>query len=453
MIRTLRAMGWRCAPAFRGTLVIGLFGGLVIAAAPKAEGQAQDTVCVAAIANFNKAWVLDSTLKTGATKLALDIARRDMLACVRPADNNAFEAPLGLIDEEAQRLTKGFFGIPEYHDEGRLPTVANRLGPMAHIYASPYLAGFTRRRQIFEQGMPGLLAAIVVVELDPDGVIPETYRRLRLEGGVNCVWLYLANASPNTNYQAYVSTALPGKPCDRTIPPVPRGPLPVVAVRHPDFTASSDYPPVARFDVDASENLPVIAFKCLAAFCEVGPATPAGVRTPWGLSRSDQSKAVWNIPVWAGFTMSKAERRVRVIKGWHDEQHLAVRNGDQWSRLKVRATLIPEPSVSTLDAADFLNTWTRVANLLIHDNLAGTKYARWGLRTGSNPLRIQSTGAGWQAEVYRAATDRVLWINTGRMVHYDAAVPPTARFRWTRIDDGIWVPCGNACCNSDGGAT
>jgi hypothetical protein len=452
VITTLRMRGWRNAAAFRSVLVVGLAGGLVTARVPNAQGQTHDPVCLAEIGAFNAAWVADSTSSTPATKQTLDITRTKMFGCVRPTDSISFHAPIAQLDLEASRLTKGFFGIPEYHDEGRLPTVGDQLGPLAHIYASPYLGAFTRRAQISELGMPGLLAALVVVELDnPGDAIPSTYTALGLEAGINCVWLYLANAQPNTKYQAFVSTQKPGTSCDRSSSR--RGPFSVVAVRHPRFNASSDYPPVARFDVDASEKLPVLAFKCLAAFCEVGPAEPKNVRAPWGLKRPDPNKAEWHVADGDGFSMSRAGRRVRVIKGWHDEQHLAVRIGNQWTRLKVRATLIPEPSVSNFNAADFLNTWTKVASLVIDGDLVGTKYARWRLRTGSNDVRIQSTAAGWHAEIYRGDNDRKLWINTGRMLHYDAAVPPTARFRWTRMDDGIWVPCGNACCNSDGGGS
>jgi hypothetical protein len=433
--------------------MVGLGGTLVIAAVPKAQGQAQDPICVAEIDAFNAAWIADSAASTPATTQALAIARTAMFNCVRPADSSAFEGPISQLDKEASRLTKGFFGIPEYHDEGRLPSgVGNQLGPMAHIYASPFLGGFTRRAQIAELGMPGILAAIVFVEPDPNGVFPATYSKLGLQRGVNCVWLFLANALPNTKYDAFVSTADPqGNTCNRNSSR--RGPLSVVAVTHPDFRSFSDYPPVARFDVDASGKEPVMAFKCLVAFCEVGPGGPANVRKPWGLVRSDLTKAEWDLPFFEGMFMNRPMRMVRVIKGWHDEQYLGVRQGNQWLRLNVRATLIPNPAVRQLNAADFLNTWTKVATLVIHDDLVGTKYARWRLRTGSNDLRIRSTAAGWQAEIFRAANDRFSWVNTGRMLHYDAAVPPTARFRWTRMDDGIWVPCGNACCNSDGGGS
>ena len=37
-----------------------------------------------------------------------------------------------------------------------------------------------------------------------------------------------------------------------------------------------------------------------------------------------------------------------------------------------------------------------------------------------------------------------------RHIHYDAPVPGTARFRYTIRDPGLWGPCGNACCSTDG---
>jgi hypothetical protein len=431
-------------------LMAGLVVGLLAIPALKAKGQ-QDSVCVAAIARYDTAKTAYQATPTPVLKLAVDNARVSMFRCVDVADSTRFAIPLGHVELEGSRLTKGFFGIPEYHDEGRLPTVGNQLGPMAHIYASPYLGTFARRQQIYEQGMPGMLAAIVVVDLVPGDTLPDTYKKnLRLDAGVNCVWLYLADTMPGTRYKAYVSTAAPSSPCDRNA--TKRGPLQVVAVRHPAFTSSSDYPPVARFDVDVSGNLPVMAFKCLAAFCEVGPANPASVRAPWGLSRPDHNKAEWDVP--AFLPVSQAERRTRVIKGWHDEQYLSVRFNDRWIRLNLRATLTPVPALDTLDASDFLNTWTRVATLTLQDNVQATsKYGKWGLTSGANEIWMQVAGNVWSVQIRRGGTVVKTWIHVGRMLHFDAAVPPTARFRWTLMDDGIWVPCGNACCNSDGGGT
>jgi hypothetical protein len=37
-----------------------------------------------------------------------------------------------------------------------------------------------------------------------------------------------------------------------------------------------------------------------------------------------------------------------------------------------------------------------------------------------------------------------------RHEHFDEGVPASARFRFTNGDPGVWIPCGQACCEAEG---
>ena len=396
---------------------------------PATAGAQGDSTCVAQIHAYRNTKTLDT---------AFAHVRANMIECVDQFDRINRTRALNRVSGDASRITRVFMEIPEFHDEGRLPAgndvnLRPVLGPMAHIYASPGLGSFTRRAQIREHGIPGVLAAYVLVQVMPGEVLPGTYRRLHLQNGMNCVYLYLPDANPATQYRAYVTRADANLSCR---PPVlPLQPLSVVAVHNDTFNNSDDYPPVARFDVD-QQGRPVLAFKCLDAFCEIG-ATPATVRTPSGLPANAQS-----LP------------RQLVIKGWHDEQNLAVRGTDNiWRPSNLNGTITPEDNAAQLDAKDFDQTWHHVANLTIRGAVTGTKYAGWGLSVGVNEIWLTHESTGWKAQIRGPGSTSDMWrtwTNVQRMVHRDFGVPATARFRWTAGDDGIWIPCGNACCRADG---
>ena len=445
-----------------------------------------DTTCWAAVTQFR-------SLKPTDTPHDSAVAKIGMRVCVDSVDMARRGHAVDQADTAAIESFRNFFDIPEYHDEGRLPAGQDEkgrlLGPQAFIYASPFLDGINRAGQIYEQEMPGLLAAIVIVQRGPDETLPQTYSSLHLQFGINCVWLHLPHP-PNGRkdfvgnvtqlpFEAYVSQTDTKTSCRKawmgnkslpnnfsvggiTTSPV-QGPLAVVAVHLDHWTRFSDYPAVARFDTDRSGNFPVLAFKCLDAFCEVLPATvqAAGVlnqqaykavRTPFELKRGNETRPVWNVPDSA--PPGRPDIRVRVIKGWHDEQVLAERSdGAIWRPLGPLARIEPVPEAARYDSSTFEDTWLPVAIITIARPFTDTtnKYYRWGLREGRNELWMRHANGKWAVEL-RRGDQHIPWIFVKRMRHFDAGVPATARFRWTGIDDGVWVPCGEACCRSDGGA-
>ncbi|MEX2153125.1 MAG: hypothetical protein WD825_07280 [Gemmatimonadaceae bacterium] len=347
--------------------------------------------------------------------------------------------------------------IPEYHDEQRLPAYVDAagrvvLGPLAKIFASPFLGGFTRREQVEENGKPGILVAMVMVDLANDEALPGSYSALGIAKGTNCVWLNVDSGEPS-RWIAYVSTVETDAPCDRGRPSdwfagVPAG-FKVLKVQKSDVRnfAPGDFPPVARFDVDAGRMMPLLGVKCLDAWCEIGPAGIT-VRKPYEFAAAAVDKA-------------QGIKAVRGIKGWHDEQELALRDDlGVWRLSGIRATIIPSEDLDRLNTKTFRdagtnNTWVTVAEIVVHDNPRGTKYGdKWGLLQGSNFLDLRLEPTGWKTQI-RPPGGRppVPWLFVMRHPHHDAVVPGTARFRWTGGDDTVWTPCGQHCCQVEGPRT
>jgi hypothetical protein len=455
MVPALEAMGAGRKHAARCFVVLVMGVGVVGTNPHRAFAQrSPDTTAQRSPDTTCKVELLKLRAETAAPDSAL--ARSDLSRCVRMADAANRERRLAQTRPEALRLATMFFDIPEYHDEGRLPKEREapdaELGPLAGIYASPFLGGFTRPAQIYEQGVPGTLAALVVVDPQPTETIPKSYARLQLQPGVNCVWLYVDPPAAGTNipnylahlhYTARVSHPATDTPCDRTV--AMAAPLSVVAVRSNRFSHDADVPAVARFDTDAS-GVPIMSFKCLNRFCEVGVSTESDVRTPDRLTRRDQTRAEWD-PAAGG------DRKV-IVKGWHDEQALAVRDQNLvWRSSEVRALIRPNPKAADYDAADFHDQWRTVGAIEINNSVpAANKYHDWGLRKGNNVVQFKydTPSAQWKVQIKTDSATVVPWKFIERTVHYDVTVPQVARFRWTAGDDGIWAPCGNACCKASG---
>lgn len=412
--------------------------------ADQAAREQQDRACDREFQLFRQISA-DTARLPASTKAAYDTIRMRLRTCVDSVDAARKDTSLFGMRTTVDSLAMALFSIPEYHDEGRLPIGGQLLGPMAYIYASPHLGTFTRKAQIFEHGLPGALVAIVSVETNVP--IPNTYDDLGLDNGINCIWLRALGPGSNDPFEVWVTTTPTHLACDATAPVARRGPFNVVEVREAAFPNAADYPPVARFTEDMSGR-PVLAFKCLAAFCEV--------RRNHGQAQSRRPRTRPN-PV-----NPNPRHRLRTVKGWHDEQPLAVRrtNGT-WASTGIYASIVPDTGILNYDSTAFHDVWVPAANIVIHNTLLSGKYFDWGLRTNNNYVAVKFDVATsrwvvgifdnyFAAPIPGTTLPRVTWKMRERMLHRDAAVPLTARFRWTLGDEGIWFPCGNSCCRSDG---
>ncbi len=384
-------------------------------------------VLFAAFPMVTQSQVADSAdIRAVLNRFRSDTLRRQRIEGIVAADSLRRDSVFKRVDRVMVQLGRLPWMIPEAHDEQPLTDGAGNYGPMSYIFASPYLDGFTREAQFIEHGPRGVLVAVVYVNAPVNAVLPATYGRLQLRGGVNCIWLSAAPAANLIAWAAYVSSA---QPSDSTCV-APPAPGPFLVVRRTGAPGHFDVPPVARFDEDVAGQ-PLLGVKCLAGWCEIGPQ---------GFQR--KVALVPEVP--------PGHRETR-IKGWHDEQRLAVDAGAGQMTPGPRAALRPVRNLHALSAASFRMTWRPVATIFfLTTPPPGSNYAKWGLQAGHNRLELIEFEGRWVARIRRQDGSIRYWPHVQRHVHYDAPVPGAARFRWTALDDGGWVPCGQACCLVDG---
>lgn len=344
------------------------------------------------------------------------------------------DSVIGALVPELRRMGILKSSIPEYHDEQRFPlwtqgvpgrnTIAGnaQFGPVVNLFASPFLDDFTRESQLFEHGTRGLLVAVVFVDAQGNASsLPPIYQALRLTPGLNCLWLSHPSAGM---WGGSISPASSTGLCDREMPPSRYMPLRVVRTTTPGATLA-DYPPVARFG-ESAEGVPLFGVKCLDGWCELGPN--AG---PWTLASTPIPTSV----------------PVRQIKGWYDEQWLAQRDASGILRPLMYAAVFPTRDVASHTVGDYGTAVLSGIVYLYTNPPVGSKYYKWGLRQGENPFFVQQSGGMWSMRIGSGAG--AVTLKAHRMAHLDAGVPGTARWRYISLDDGVWVPCGQACCRVD----
>jgi hypothetical protein len=216
------------------------------------------------------------------------------------------------------------------------------------------------------------------------------------------------------------------------------------------FTGN-DIPAVARWDWDPRTGQYSIGLKCGAAWCEVGPR-PDFASSP-GLSVN----AAW----------PKGKRRVHRIKGWYDEQWLAVPNivrptprpGANAAAVRpavgLMAQVIPDSLLKDRTKHEFVADWVQVATIRIPDVAGVRNYtSKLGLRPGENQLFLkgEESSPNWRARVvppvgaptefdvirhdHSADVASISWFR----------IPATTRWRWMPDDETIWARCLEGCC-------
>jgi hypothetical protein len=313
---------------------------------------------------------------------------------------------------------------------------------------------------------------VAVAEIYAEG----EYRPLGIEPWFNCLYLYRVGGRWEARM---VPKGRTNVQCDR-IPmsspaAIPEGEdLEVIAASDTEFRAESDYPAVARWDWDSTNARQYIGIKCGAAWCEVGAR---------GLKPSAP------LPVSAGDP--RGLRRVRLIKGWYDQQLLADADPRHRDPTGIIGTIIPDTLLGQLDQPADFAIFTPAAEVVIvkgtgADDAALGRYAAkhgFAQSTLAAPNRILlCQGAGctplpgegpincaarqWQARIIApvaAAGASVLKCVTRRNAtdYYVAAplmgpgvaptilVPGTARWRWKARDEGSWMRCNQGCCDTE----
>lgn len=329
--------------------------------------------------------------------------------------------------------------IPEFHDEQRLPAdTAPFLGPLVGIFTSPFLGAFRREWQIGEHPLAGVLAAHIVVDSLPGESLPQTYTRMHLAFGLNCLFLELNPPGSSEKYKAWITQPQKGEPCrphhgNVTTPPGP----PLRVIRKSIGWPQDSMVPASRIEED-SRGRPVFGVPCLEEWCRIG--LPGFAEATNGFCS------------WPGVSCVRKEER---ISSWYDEQQWDEYRNGRWQSIDLRVAIVPHPAIDRFDTPAFDARQPLADLYLREDPPVGSTLWNKGVRQGRNQVYLEGPGAGggqWQYVIVSpSGTSSTFPLAGGRPHrHFDAAIPGTTRFRYTMLDPGIWGPCGQACCPTDG---
>ncbi len=367
--------------------------------------------------------------------------------CPEPHDSEA--KGLNQLDQLTNRTDR----IPEYNDCQRF-IVNGKFDSLYAIYA-------THPRTVLVSPNVGVLVAII-------RSFEGTYGQLGIRPGYSCVYL-----SGDRTRAKVVSTT--DSTADRCCPftdfeRLGGTLLESRARRTSGFETDSDYPQVARWDLDPVNRVQYMGVKCEAAWCEIGP-------------KGFQSSPSWtpdpSLPV--------RMRRNIAIKAWYDEQLVAdapASPGGFPLVSGVRGTIFPAESLADYTDATWKGHWRVVAYIalarpigkyLSKMNLAGTPWAQPGKPLHPDSLnRVEicvglssecevppsvssscptvaydtsSTNWGW-ARITRAGTTiaKIMCLRRWSNAGIAAFLPGASRWRWVSTDETSWTKCSAGCC-------
>jgi hypothetical protein len=394
--------------------------------------------------------------------------------------------------------------IPEFHDCQRLLSerIPELYGPLAGVWVSyrldSLLDSLPRRNlgSIKPATSGGTIAGVQPPGVRPWTIIPGKprtalmvaqiylwdgdYPVLGLKRGWNC--LYFLPDTTLSGLSALMVSTLVASACPdfaslNSIRPTEKftGVTPLyVATTGPTGLRRGAFPPVGRWDWDAKLRHQYIGVGCKRAWCEVtGDKAYASSRA---------------YPLTSG-TEPERRRRVFEVKGWYDEQRLALHNtnmGD--SPAAFHGVAIPDTTLDAIDdTSGFEGKWISAAwaTVGLPREVVDPKYeTTFNFRPGdladpTRPKRLshvfmcqgrveqcfpKDSGAtppanckdhpGWWARIdspdipgrTNAATT---YACVGRVDHREVHaphIPGTARWFWLKNDEKLWMRCAEGCC-------
>jgi hypothetical protein len=347
--------------------------------------------------------------------------------------------------------------IPEFHDCQRLIIQKKSNGPLEYtnltaIYAVPRLdQRFPRMGIVRDRAR---LAAIIYSYQKPYDVLPEQgYPLLGIKTGFNCLYLQ----PDGKNWTAFVTQLdKHTNKCNEVWSGKERHMLQVHPLAPPDGYTPQDIPPVARWDWDASHSWQYIGIRCGNWWCEAGPE---------GFRPSEN-----HLPIPAEVT-SHEGKRPYLVKGWFDQQLLAVEDHASPVRLRPGAMMGTVVPIHTPEEKSFIDYQGGLSRA--HIFVTGGDYPKLGLKQhpptegpgqpnwitvkappgGSeyNPAAMEETWEGaWHPSsgtmkptkvIRRSPHAYSLGVMPGSL-----DIPATARWRWTVRDETVWTECIQHCC-------
>jgi hypothetical protein len=349
-----------------------------------------------------------------------------------PHDFHAI-APNSQREIDVVPLAGAITDVVGYHDCQRLVIDDGKsYGPLVAVFASARLGSL--EGDLASAGTGLAIAAAEIYSYDGP------YDPLGIEPGFNCLYVWHAET-----WQAkMVPVGYDEGACLESLPfSDPRGKQLQVRVDRESDMAQSDYPPVAKWDWDAINMTQYIGLACGAAWCEIGEA---------GFQPS-APVAFANI----------ASTRVSRVKGWFDEQALAVTGPDGLLHPSaVRGVLFPTLDLAEQnDPAVFHARWVQVATAVLdgplpqykeklnYDAGANLIFLCNGTRAECIPSDASQpacTGEGsWWGKIV-STTGEIRYSCVAYKDHAGLDVPGTVRWRWMVDDETNWIRCPTGCC-------
>ena len=354
--------------------------------------------------------------------------------------------------------------IPEYHDCQRfLMSPGDTFGPLVGIWAASYLDKFTdsmRMEQEFSGNPQIALAAAAIHNYH----LP--YRPLHIEHDFSCLYLWAdlsgvtdSNHRTPLDWRAkIVSVGIREPDCSKKLP-FDQLSSPELQVRVDPASglgSNGDVPPVARWDWDSAHSQHYIGIKCGWFWCEVGAehfqSSPIrSVTLNW---RNIASSSVAPIA-------ANERRRVTDVKGWYDEQRLAVVGPSPSLVPTVLGTAYPHPSLQGINNVGVFKNWVPSAIVNVEQQYNGKLHLSQGINevylcAGDRAsCGIPPDMGICNADYQNSADPWWSMIIAGRDTSYHCVmrrdhgitnIPGTVRWRWSETDEKIWVRCTTGCC-------
>jgi hypothetical protein len=351
--------------------------------------------------------------------------------------------------------------IPEFHDCQAFDVGGRFVGPFAvyALFEQENVWQLVAKRDLTGGGTrdTAILAAVI-------RSFGAAYAPLGIQPDYNCLYLFF-DADNLVKGRILPNGTNPD--CADFVPPFPAS-APLLEVRRsvtPGLTAA-DYPPVARWERDPNTAAYHIGVLC-GVWCEVGPPGFGSAST---------------------YNASGAMTRGFVLKGWYDEQELALPAPSSGAVVpsSIRGTVFPDPSLDGRVVADFAGRWTAVARIAFPAANAAyqSKLNLGNISLTAGPANLRplnrlfmchgtraactvpnSTRCSWATSwpSDRTPGDTTWWAlvvsSSGVRRHFCVVrrahptggkhVPGTARWRWSPSDETIWARCDQGCCEVD----
>lgn len=365
--------------------------------------------------------------------------------------------------------------IPEFHDCQKFPVAQpDAFGPLVGIWASDKLTelfdppAVTSERAGQERAKGSQLAqGPVVAQIYDWGA---AYQPLHIQPGFNCLYVWPTNPAQTAWKAKMIARGAADTTCAAAVPttPDPLTDLEARALPNPGGLGGGDIPAVARWDWDFERSEQYAGIRCGDHWCEVGRERFVSSHQN-GPGDGFRPKPMPDHP--GGPATPTHPERVWLVKGWYDEQRVAVPKVGPAAGLKPAkelATVFPHPQLAELATVDaFAGRWMPSAT--VHLRAGMPTYADKLKLTGEwNTIYLCREGGGvecarpagkpaktcapdrdgntWYAKV-EPEGGRADFLCVMREDHSGVAtIEATARWRWVNHDETIWIRCAMGCC-------